>query len=135
MGDRDAGGNALLLHNEECSKSQALRAALDAQDIPYVERRYLEDPLTLSELETVLARLQAGAAERGAFSLGDICRDADMMTRIRMANMFRSSFFHPEGGSPRDENRDALLEQLALEPELLQRPVLLFGQKAALGRP
>lgn len=105
----------LLLHNGACTKSQALRTVLEARGRPFMERRYLEDPLTLSELETLLARLRAGAAGRGISDVpaAALCRDGDLS----------------------GQGEDAILEAVAMQPELLQRPMLVLGRRAALGRP
>ncbi|CAK9036896.1 E3 ubiquitin-protein ligase arkadia [Durusdinium trenchii] len=59
----------LLLHNPDCSKSRALKEALDGSRSTYTERLYLEEPLTLSELEIILARLKADDASFTARAL------------------------------------------------------------------
>ena len=46
--------------NPACSKCRTALADLDAAGVEYVERRYLDDPPTRSELEAVLARLEVG---------------------------------------------------------------------------
>jgi arsenate reductase len=43
--------------NPACSKCRTARAELDAAGVPYVERRYLDDPPTVAELGGVLDRL------------------------------------------------------------------------------
>mmetsp|Transcript_16494 Transcript_16494/g.45368 ORF Transcript_16494/g.45368 Transcript_16494/m.45368 type:complete len:335 (-) Transcript_16494:75-1079(-) len=125
--------SALLVHNPACSKSQALEQALKVQGIPFRVRRYLEDPLSLSELETLLARLKASPPAGGSFNVDDLCRDRQLVSRVRMANLFRDGFLRSGGPGLADE--DVLLEKLAQEPELLQRPILVYGLEAALGRP
>mmetsp|Transcript_206 Transcript_206/g.366 ORF Transcript_206/g.366 Transcript_206/m.366 type:complete len:146 (+) Transcript_206:2-439(+) len=99
----------LLLHNPDCSKSRALKEALESCGADFVERRYLEDPLTLSELEVLSARLKASD---GSFTSRTLCRDLDV-----------------------GESLDEILEAVALEPKLMQRPVLVTNSKAAFGRP
>ena len=43
--------------NPACSKCRTAKAELDAAGIEYVERRYLDEPPTVSELGGVLGRL------------------------------------------------------------------------------
>ncbi|CAE8639410.1 unnamed protein product, partial [Polarella glacialis] len=106
---------ALLLHNPGCSKSRALHEALTSRGVHVVERHYLEDPLTLSELETLAARLSVAAAPSSTVSAAkDLCRDEELAS---------------------SSSEEMVLEALALRPELLQRPVLIRGRRAAFGRP
>lgn len=102
-----------LLHNPRCSKSRALKAALDERGVAYTERRYLEQPLDAGELARLRDRLGLSAA-----ALVRTKEPAYAAARL--------------GPDPDDE---ALLAALARHPELLERPVLIVGERAALGRP
>jgi arsenate reductase len=103
----------LLLHNPRCSKSREAKALLDARGAAYAERRYLEQPLTREELVDLAQRLGRPAREwtrtqEPAFAALGLAGDA------------------PES---------ALLDAIARHPELLERPMLVRGARAVIGRP
>jgi arsenate reductase len=103
----------VLLHNPRCSKSRAARELLEQRGVRFVERRYLEDPLDLAELRELAARLgarPAGWARRGEAAwkvsgLGDGAGD------------------------------EAILAAMAAHPILVERPILVRGHRAVVGRP
>jgi len=103
----------VLLHNPRCSKSRRVKAILEERGVDFVVRRYLDEPLDARELEELEARLQRPVREwvrRGeaAFQAAGLGDDAD-----------------------EDALRAALLEH----PVLLERPILVRGRRACLGRP
>lgn len=100
----------LLLHNPRCSKSRAARALLEERGVAFVERRYLEDPLSPAELRELAARLGRPPrdwARRGeaAWTLAD------------------------------DAGDDEVLAAMAAHPVLIERPILVRGARAVVGRP
>ena len=103
----------LVLHNPRCSKCRATVALLRERGIDFEERLYLEDRLSRAELEQVAVRLdsppagwvRSGQAEYGAAGLGP--------------------------GS----DAGAILDAMVLEPILIERPIVLRGRRAAIGRP
>jgi len=100
----------LLLHNPRCSKSRAARALLEERGVAFVERRYLEDPLSPAELAELAARLGRPPREwarRGedAWTLDDSAGDAEV------------------------------LAAMAQHPVLIERPILVRGARAVVGRP
>jgi len=103
----------LLLHNPRCSKSRAAKALLDARGVAYTERRYLEEPLERDELVDLARRLGRPAVE---------------WTRITEPAFAALGL---AASSP----EDALLDAIAHHPELLERPVLVRGARALIGRP
>ncbi len=106
--------NITVLHNPDCSKS---KCALDYSllfpklDISY--RNYLQDPLSKTELVSLLQKLQLSAV--------DIVRTSD------------KSFIKLFG----DKNFTAeeLIDIVANHPQFLQRPILIDDGKAIIGRP
>lgn len=102
----------LLLHNPRCSKSRAARALLEARSVPFEERRYLETPLTREELADLRERLDPDAAW------------------VR-----RGEPAWAEAGLPSEPGPDALLDAIAAHPILLERPILVRGPRAVVGRP
>ncbi|MEM1437278.1 MAG: arsenate reductase (glutaredoxin) [Pseudomonadota bacterium] len=102
----------VLYHNPRCSKSRAALALLEARGVEHQVIRYLEQPLTRPELES-LAR-QIGVAPR-----------AMMRTK--------ESVYGELGlASAGDE---ALFDSIAAHPKLLERPILSDGERAVIGRP
>ena len=103
----------LLLHNPRCSKSREVKALLDARGRAYAERRYLEQPLSREELGELARRLARPVREwtrthEPAFAQLDLAAEAPDAT---------------------------LLDAIARHPELLERPVLVRGARAVVGRP
>ena len=84
---------------------------LDEHDVPYTYREYTQDPLTEAELRDVLGKLGMGPR--------DVLRSRD----AKKAELTG------------DESDDALIAAMAENPRLLQRPIGVVGDRAALGRP
>jgi len=103
----------LLLHNPNCSKSRGLKQALDERGVEYQTRLYLEQPLDEVELAELITRL--------GVEPHDIVRPGEAE--------------YAEAGLHLRSNRDAITDAVACYPQLLQRPILLRGERAAIGRP
>lgn len=102
-----------IWHNPRCSKSRATLALLTEHGVEPTVRRYLDDPPSRAELEQVLAALGTD--------------DPLALTRTGEAA------FREQGLKGAD--RDTLLDALAAEPKLIERPVVRSGDRAVLGRP
>ena len=103
----------LLLHNPRCSKSREAKALLDERGVAYAERLYLEQPLSRDELADLARRLARPVRE---------------WTRTQEPAFASSGL---AGGAP----DAALLDAIARHPELLERPVVVRGARAVVGRP
>lgn len=103
-----------IWHNPRCSKSRATLALLQARGIRPEVRLYLEDPPSAGELRTVLARL--GRTPRELLRRGE--------------NEYREL----DLDDPALDDA-ALIEAMTRHPRLIERPIVLHGGKAALGRP
>ncbi len=103
----------LLLHNPRCSKSRATHALLTEKGIAFEERLYLDHPLSRAELEELAKRMGAGP---GAW--------------VRSGE----SAFGEAGLSPSASDAE-LLDAIAAHPILMERPIVLRGAHAAIGRP
>lgn len=103
-----------LLHNANCSTS---RQALDAVRTSGVDAEvvaYLKQPLDRAELLDLLARLEDPPA--------DLVR--------------KDGFFADQGLSADDYTTpEAVADLLVAHPRLMQRPVLVRGDRAIIGRP
>ena len=103
----------VLLHNPRCSKSRAAKALLEARGIRFTERLYLEDPLTRAELAALRERLGRPALEW--------VRKGETAFR--------------EAGLDAGASEAAILDAMAAHPILIERPILVRGARAVLGRP
>jgi arsenate reductase len=103
----------VLLHNPRCSKSRAARALLEERGVDFGLRLYLEEPLSRAELADLRARLGRPVRE---------------WTR-RGEAAFR------ESGLGGDAGDDELLDLMAEHPVVMERPILVRGRRAAVGRP
>jgi arsenate reductase len=103
----------LLLHNPRCSKSRATLALLEERAVTFDVREYLSEPLSRAELA----------------SLGDrLGRPPGEWIRNREAAF-------AEAGLSADSSEAALLDTIAEHPILMERPVLVSAENAAIGRP
>lgn len=103
----------ILLHEPRCSKSRAAKALLQERGIAFRERRYREQPLDERELRELAAKLALPAS---AFVRPDEAAYA-------------------EEGLSEGSSESELLAAIARRPELLQRPILVRGARARIGRP
>ena len=104
-----------LWHDPRCSKSRAAKAILDGRGVAYTERRYVDDPPTVAELDavcTALGRQPWEIARTGEAVAGEV------------------------GLATLPLDRQAWLEVLTAHPVLIERPILVTGDgRAAIGRP
>ena len=103
----------VLLHNPRCSKSRAALKLLEEKGARFEIRLYLDEPLSLAELEDLEGRLGRSAAEW--------TRSAEKA--------------YAEAGLSRDSDAAALRAAMAATPILMERPILVRGTRAVVGRP
>jgi len=103
----------VLLHNPRCSKSRAARALLGERGVEVQERRYLDEPLSRAELEELRRRLDRPASEW--------IRSGEPAYR--------------EAGLSATSSEALLLDAMAAAPILIERPILVRGSRAVVGRP
>jgi arsenate reductase len=105
-------GEYVLWFDARCSTCKRALELLRARGVEPVLRRFLEEPPTPEELRAVLARL--GASPR------DVAReDADEYQALRLARA----------------SEDELVRAMAAHPLVLERPILVHGDRAVLARP
>ncbi|GAB3585319.1 ArsC/Spx/MgsR family protein [Calidifontibacter terrae] len=101
-----------VLHNPRCSTSRAALDAAEGQDVEEVQ--YLKHPLTRAELLDLITKLEDEPA--------DLVR--------------RDPLFHQLGLADDDvRTPEQVADLLAEHPKLMQRPVLIRGDRAIIGRP
>ena len=103
----------VLLHNPRCSKSRAAKGLLEERGADFVERRYLDEPLSREELAELARRLGRPAAE--------------------WARQGESAW--AEAGLEASSSDDEILDAMASHPILVERPILVRGRRAVVGRP
>ncbi len=100
-----------LICTKTCGTCRKAVALLEQKGIAFEYREYRQDPLSKQELEDILKKLGMGPRD---------------VLRTRDANAL---------GLSGDETDAELLDLMAEHPTLLQRPIGIVGDKAALGRP
>ena len=100
-----------LWTNPSCSKSNATEQLVEELGLRIDSRRYLAEPPTREELEEVLRKLGT--------------EDPLTITRTH----------EPAYAGLEDADRDTLLDALAINPELIERPIAIRGDRAVVCRP
>jgi arsenate reductase len=102
-----------IWHNPRCSKSRGALALLTGLGIDPTVVRYLDAAPTRDQLEDVLRRLGADDPRAITRTGERLYRELDL------------------GGA----DRDTLLDALAANPSLIERPIVIAGDRAVVGRP
>jgi len=106
--------SATLLHNPRCSKSRQALQLLEEQQLNFVQRKYLEEPLDQNELMQLLEQLKIPARE--------LMRKGEAIyEELNLANQ--------------DLSEEQLIEAIAKHPKLMERPIFIHGHRAVIGRP
>ena len=103
-----------ILHNPRCSKSRATLALLYQQGIVPEITLYLETPPAAGEISSILEML--GMTPR------------DLMRRDEAE-------YKQQGLDNESLSEDELIGAMVATPKLIQRPIVLNGDRAAIGRP
>ncbi len=104
----------IIYHNPRCSKSRQTLEVLQKRGIQPQIVEYLQHPLSAGELKALLKKL--------GLSVRDILRDGeDEFQKLHL-------------GAP-GKSEAELLAALARHPILMQRPIVVRGERAVIGRP
>lgn len=103
----------ILLHNPRCSKSRKARELLASQGVELRERRYLDEPLTRTELDELRRRLGLPAG--------------------RWVRRGEEAF--EKAGLDESSTEEQILDAMACHPILIERPILVGRDRAVVGRP
>ncbi|MEQ8404789.1 MAG: arsenate reductase (glutaredoxin) [Oceanicaulis sp.] len=101
-------------HNPRCTKSREALALLRGHGVEPQIREYLKTPPSVEELKAVAEKLRLASPR-------------DMMRTKEAA--------YKDAGLKDVDDADALYAAMAEEPKLIERPILINGPRAALGRP
>lgn len=100
-----------IWHNPRCSKSRDTLALLQQQGLEPTIVEYLKTPPSAAQIDAVLKTL--GIEPRELMRKGE-AEYADV---------------------PANATRQQLIDAMATTPKLIERPVVIHGKKAAIGRP
>lgn len=102
-----------LYHNPRCSKSRAACALLTERGVPVEVVDYLQTPPNLEELRELVGKL--GMAPSALVRRGE--------------EIFQEHY------AGRELSEEQWLEAMVAHPILMERPILVRGPKAVIGRP
>jgi arsenate reductase len=102
-----------IWHNPRCSKSRQALTLLEAEGVAPEVVKYLETAPTAEEISVLLRKLGIPAR--------DLMRTKEAL--------------YKELGLKEVTDEHALIEAMATHPKLIERPVVILGDKAAIGRP
>lgn len=103
-----------LYHNPRCSKSRGALELLESRGLAPTIVRYLETPPDAAQLRDLLSKL--GISPRQLLRTGE-----DEYKALNLADPSLSD--------------DQLIATMAANPKLIERPILVAGDKAVIGRP
>ena len=103
-----------IFHNPRCGKSRQTLALLQEKGVTPTIREYLKQPPSKAEVETLLDMV---GGEPGA-----LIRDGE-------------AEFKALGKKKAEMSKTDIAKAIAAHPILLQRPIVVSGKKAAIGRP
>lgn len=103
-----------LYHNPRCSKSRSALQLLEERGLSPTIVRYLETPLSAADLQALLGKL--GISARQLLRTGE--------------DEYKSL-----GLNDPKLTEEQLIAAMVTQPKLIERPILLAGDKAVIGRP
>lgn len=102
-----------VLHNNSCSKSRGILEYLDENGVAFEVIDIVNDPLSEMEIKAVLKKLNMNVQE--------IIRTNEKL--------------YQENYAGKDFSEDEWIRILSENPSLIQRPILIKGSVALIGRP
>ena len=103
----------IIYHNPRCSKSRNTLELLEANGVKPKVILYLETPPDAGQIRGLLQKLGMGAA--------------DLVRRGEEA--------YKQCGLGKDSSEEELVNAMAAHPKLIERPIVVKGRRAVLGRP
>ena len=106
--------NFIIYHNPRCSKSRQTLEILNEQDVNTEIVLYLESPPSTEELASILQKLDLNPR--------DIIRKGE--EEYKLLNLKDQNLTEKE-----------LITFMSENPKLIERPIVIKGNKAVIGRP
>lgn len=104
-----------IIHNPRCSKSRQTLALLEEQGAAPAVVEYLKHPLAVKELKEIFKKLNVESVRQMMRTKEPEYKDANL--------------------GDDDVSDDALFEAMANTPKLIERPIVIKGEQARIGRP
>ncbi|MDX5326598.1 MAG: arsenate reductase (glutaredoxin) [Bacteroidota bacterium] len=102
-----------IYHNSRCGKSREGLKIVEESGKPFEVIEYMKEPITPSELEEVIDLLEIEPM--------DLVRTKEQVWKDRYADL--------------DLDDEELIMVMIEEPRLMERPIVVNGEKAVVGRP
>ena len=102
-----------IWHNPRCSKSRQTLALLEERGVTPTIRLYLEDAPSADEVSDMISKL--------GITPWELLRRGEKVFK--------------ELGLTQQDGDQAIIEAMATHPILIERPIVVHGKKAVLGRP
>ncbi len=102
-----------IWHNPRCSKSRETLSILESRGADTAVIKYLEEKITTEMIKELLKKLGISARE---------------LMRTKEAE-------YASLGLKDETNEEKLIEAMRVHPKLIERPIVIKGEKAVLGRP
>ena len=102
-----------IYHNPRCSKSRQTLELLKQNDVEPEVVEYLKTPPNAAELKDILEKLGLSADQL-------MRKKEDVYKELGLAGI---------------NNEDELITAMVNNPKLIERPIVIRGNKAAIGRP
>jgi len=100
-------------HNNRCSKSRCAIELLDKKKVNYEVYKYLEETPSQSDLKDVLVKL--------GISAKDLVRKGEPIFKEKYKG--------------KELSEQEWIEAMVENPKLIERPIIINGEKAVIGRP
>ena len=101
-----------IFHNPRCSKSRTTLNIIKENNIQPTIRLYLDDPLSIDEIKSLLIKLDTTAENI-------VRKNEEIYKKLNL----------------KDANEYLLIENISKNPILLERPIVVKGELAIIGRP
>ena len=101
-----------IFHNPRCSKSRATLNIIIENNIKPSITLYLENPLSEEEIRIIIKKLDTTANNI-------IRKNEEIYKKLNL----------------KDANEETLIKKISENPVLLERPIVVKGNKAIIGRP
>ena len=102
-----------VYHNPRCAKSRAALAFLEERGLEFELIRYFDEPFTRESLKDLLGKLDMNAE--------DLLRKNEQYFKAHLKGQ--------------ELGEADLINHMVKEPKLIERPIVLRGAKAVIGRP
>jgi len=103
----------VIYHNPRCSKSRQTLSLLESKGVQARVELYLKNPLKEYDIKSLLEKLDIPAR--------DLVR--------------RSEEAFKQSGLNLSSNEELLIEVMAKNPTIIERPIVVLGDRAVIGRP